>query len=292
MKYFNYYIFFIFLLLNSCQLIDEEEKIPSYIHVEKVTLTTDYSKQGSASEKITEAWLSIDDNLLGIFELPFTVPVLKTGKYKITIRAGIKNNGISASRRIYPFYKEYEIETDLIAGEISTIEPRITYKEEAKFVWKEDFEDAGISLDTLNNSTVDIEKTNTNIFEGKYALKSMFNNENKILECSTIDSDGSVNGRFYRPDNSGETYLEMNYKNNMSFTIGMYYFLDGSPQYMPVMSLLPKDDWNKIYIDFTEILTHYTNINNYHLYIYASKDSTETELNPELYFDNFKLIHF
>jgi len=53
-------------------LINPAEPIPSYIHIDKIDLTTDYSSQGTSSNKITDAWIYVDNELIGAFEMPVT----------------------------------------------------------------------------------------------------------------------------------------------------------------------------------------------------------------------------
>ena len=39
----------------------------------------------------------------GIFEVPFKIPILKSGSVSIKVYPVVKNNGISATKKIYPF---------------------------------------------------------------------------------------------------------------------------------------------------------------------------------------------
>src|SRR3989337_3990814 len=84
---------------------NKEEPIPSYIHIDAINLSTNYTIEGSSSNKILNAWIYIDDQSVGAFELPCTVPVLAVGSHEIKIQAGIKENGIDATRIYYPFYE-------------------------------------------------------------------------------------------------------------------------------------------------------------------------------------------
>ena len=98
------FLSFIFLSLSSCEIYNPSEDEPSYIHIDSISLTTDYTAYGTASHKITDAWVYVDNELIGAFELPANVPVLKSGVHNINIRPGIKLNGIAATRSYYPFF--------------------------------------------------------------------------------------------------------------------------------------------------------------------------------------------
>ena len=83
----RHYIFFILIgiIFNSCSKADYEATVPAYISVPSITLTTDYATQGSASSKITDAWVFVNDDLVGVYELPATFPVLKEGNQTVKV---------------------------------------------------------------------------------------------------------------------------------------------------------------------------------------------------------------
>ncbi len=277
------FILFYIILLYSCE-IDEKEKIPSYINIEKIELQTSHY-QGTASENITDAWVSVNGNFIGVFELPAEFPVMETGEQKIVIKAGIKKNGISASRTIYPFYEAYEIEKVLETSKITKISPKISYKEETIFDWMEDFESAGISLDTVNSNSSLMEKIDSSVFEGQYSGFTRIKIEDSLFQFKTIN-------KFEKPTNYSETYLEMNYKNNTEFVIGLIYETETSIKTIPVIYLNKKENWNKIYINLTQTFESYTEIKTYNLFFAYAKGEEDEIIEPKFYWDNFKLLHF
>ncbi|OQY00058.1 MAG: hypothetical protein B6I24_00640 [Bacteroidetes bacterium 4572_128] len=285
MRFFEKKIFILFyiILLYSCE-IDEKEKIPSYINIEKIELQTSHY-QGTASENITDAWVSVNGNFIGVFELPAEFPVMETGEQKIVIKAGIKKNGISASRTIYPFYEAYEIEKVLETSKITKISPKISYKEETIFDWMEDFESAGISLDTVNSNSSLMEKIDSSVFEGQYSGFTRIKIEDSLFQFKTIN-------KFEKPTNYSETYLEMNYKNNTEFVIGLIYETETSIKTIPVIYLNKKENWNKIYINLTQTFESYTEIKTYNLFFAYAKGEEDEIIEPKFYWDNFKLLHF
>ena len=63
--------FYLLLLINSsCQLIDQPEEIPSFIHINDFFYSVNNSNQGTNSEKIIDAWIYINGNLEGVYEMP------------------------------------------------------------------------------------------------------------------------------------------------------------------------------------------------------------------------------
>ena len=113
------------LTLTSCEKEDENsigETIPAYIQIDAISID-----DVNDTEKITDAWVYINDQLQGVYELPSLFPVLSTGKQNIRIKGGIKNNGISSSRRAYPFYKSFIQEKNLKADQITSMYPIVSY---------------------------------------------------------------------------------------------------------------------------------------------------------------------
>ena len=98
-------MFWHFLLLIAVTNLKVIKQFQPILQIDSVSLDTNYYEQGSNFKAITDAWVYVDDGLIGAFELPATIPVLAEGKHKLEIRPGIKLNGISSTRAPYPFYQ-------------------------------------------------------------------------------------------------------------------------------------------------------------------------------------------
>ena len=81
-------LFLIMICILSCNK-EESTEVPSYLKIDNILL------DDNSTHNITDAWIYIDDNLQGVYELPAHFPLLVTGKHKLRIKAGIKENGIS-----------------------------------------------------------------------------------------------------------------------------------------------------------------------------------------------------
>ncbi len=70
-------VFFLIIVIaalsGGCEKKDDASLVPSYLYIEKIGLNTQY-EQGTASHKITDAWVYVDETLIGAFELPATIP--------------------------------------------------------------------------------------------------------------------------------------------------------------------------------------------------------------------------
>lgn len=279
---FNSYIFALLLLLifSSCEIINKAELIPSYIRIDKIDLTTNYTSQGSNSHKITDAWVYIDDQLIGAFELPATIPVLKEGTHELKVRAGIKVNGISSTRGYYPFYQYYSEVVNLTRGEILSVSPTVSYNSYTTFPWLEDFEGAAFSIvDSINTDTV-MKIINADVFQGNKAGAI-------YLEDIKTRYFGRSTNSFTLPKLGAPVYLELNYKTNNMFSIGIYAGNSGIP--LPSLYINPSENWNKIYVELTPLISDGNNSNPFKIYFAMQKDNAVD--NAFLYVDNIKLVH-
>lgn len=275
-------IFLVFF--TSCNLINPSEEIPSYIRIDKIEVYSSSVLHGSVSENITDAWINIDGNLLGVYELPVTFPVLKTGKHTIMVRAGIKANGIAASRKWYPFYQSYSIDTTLVAGEVITLKPRVTYRTETKVAFNETFDQIGMFFDTLFPGEVPFIKSNENVFEGNFSGLIHMPGSKKAFRCKTSES-------YELPKNQSSIYLEFDYKTNIEFYMGLVVNSNsGSTLYPYFYNVRPNENWNKIYFEITDMVLQNYYGNSYNIYIGA--DKADTTIDGKIFFDNIKLLHF
>ena len=276
------------LLTSGCDR--EEEAIPTYLEILPFQLTTDYTNEGSASEKVVDAWLYVGTEFLGAYELPATVPVLASGANEITLFPGIKVNGIASRPEINVFYERYVTNLDLQAGEISTIQPVTKYLEFAEFPFIENFDSAHvIDEDEDGNPNTAITVSTTEAFE---------NASGHIhLDVDNIQMEAATSIRFENlPTNNSTVYLELDYKNNIAFAIGLIGHQANIPeakQYIIVLN--PKDEWNKIYIDLSGELAA-SGLNEYQLVFNAILPLNDAGgFDPEegdIYLDNIKLVHF
>jgi len=104
----------------------------------KVIVESNQETEGSAFQAISDVWVYINpegsegSDLLGVFPLPATIPVLEEGKTSLTIQAGVKLNNQTANRSIYPFFRSNQQTIDLVAGETVKLNPVISYKPPAQ----------------------------------------------------------------------------------------------------------------------------------------------------------------
>lgn len=281
---------FALLFLSSCELYNPAEPIPAFIHIQKIDLVRNLSgfvsagDEGTLSNKISDAWVYIDDQLVGCYELPATFPVIGTGSHKVKISAGIKVNGISASRGQYPFFTKYTQIVDLKQGETTTLSPTISYSSSTNFYFMQDFETVGSTIDTTPSSLTNLAIiSDANVFEGSKSLKGYIVDPYNFFECATIPN-------CTLPKMGAPVFLEFNYKCNHQITVSMIAYGSSTQEQFLVLNLNPSTNWNKIYIYLTPTVSG-ANTANYYKVLWGMINNTGQTDSAYVYLDNIKLIY-
>jgi hypothetical protein len=282
------FFFFIFIVAFSifilgCTKSKIEAEIPSYIVVDSVFVSTNYSTQGTASHKITDVWVYLNDNFIGAFEIPVRIPILKSGLNKITLKAGIKVNGIANTRTIYPFFTEYSESIDLKKNGSVHIKPSFTYKPETIYHWTEDFDLAGISFTySIDSDTVFEIVNNPYAFEGTSSGAAFLNNSAIKFEA--------ISPKFLNiPRSQKPVFLELNYKIDQVLITGIYFDYAAPTNQTTLVYLNPTDSWNKIYINLTEKVALNPNAP---VLIFFGLTRNVSDSPANIYIDNIKLVSF
>ncbi|MFI5150241.1 MAG: hypothetical protein ACHQRM_10960 [Bacteroidia bacterium] len=269
------------LIINSC---GKPEFTPTYIHIDSVGLTTHYGNDGSNSHFIPDAWVYVDNQLVGDFELPATVPVPYSGNHTIQIQGGVLESGSTAERHPYPFYAPYTTNLNLVSAGKITLKPVVTYLASAyPFDWKEDFESIGISM-TFDTNAVNpkLIKDTLHPFEGHASGTVSFNTGQNHFQCLS-------SAIFTLPVTGVEVYLELNYLTNNAFYVGV--MNSSNYQQTTFVSVKPNTVWKKMYIRLTDAITQTGVVTGGTYQVYIGMDRDPLVNGPQMHIDNIKLIH-
>jgi len=268
---------FLIVILCGCEIINTEESIPSIIEIESISVNGDHT------ENITDAWVYIDNEFQGVYPLPTSFPTLNTGSQTILIEGGIKKNGIASSRIEYPFFSTYTIEADLIPNEKLTISPTVNYSL-TDFPYVEDFEGTGTILEVVTDSlnhALEVIYDNSNPAFGNKHVKSVISGDaNEIFECTTAN---------INLPSDKQVFLELDYKCNSTLVVGIYANLSSQVNKSAIIYLNEKEDWNKIYISLSEIISNNINAQSFKLFFGMSRDTSLTQ--NEMYLDNIRILY-
>ncbi len=259
------------LLFFSCG----KTPVPAYIHVASIEVVE--GNVGSASSNVEDVWVFQRDNAQGVYEMPVTFPIIGEGPTRLTFQAGVKMNGVSTTRISYPFYSNYNIDLNLEPGKIDTVRPTVTYIPATKIALLEDFE--------LGNNFENVERElNPDIlFEGNASGRMKINaGDTAVASFNTT--------KFTIPFNAASVFVELDYKNEKVFNVGLRGFKNNSTQATEVIkvNVTPKNEWSKIYINFTPEINS-IQADEYELLIQYVEENNSQPVN--IYFDNIKVLY-
>jgi len=264
----------IILILASCQK-EDSGGIPTYLKIDNITLD-----EGNTTSNITDAWVYVNDQLQGVYELPANFPVLQEEIQTVRIKAGIKVNGIASSRIAYPFYTSYYKDITFIPSETDSIAPIIVSYLDSIDFFLEDFEGAGVNIEVtaISDTTfIPLNDGNNNYGGGVLLGDSLFTFEIATDELKDL------------PQAGAPVFLELDYKSNTQFLVGVYVNYPQSVIQKDLLWINPKEDWNKIYVNLTTTISEGINATSFKVFIGMKRDF-ELDKN-ELYFDNLKVVY-
>jgi hypothetical protein len=266
------------LCLSQCK----DPEVPSYIFINPFLYTCDYATQGYNSEKITDGWVYVNGDIIGVFELPALVPVLATSDAEVIVFPGIKENGISVFSAVYPFYKGYEATINLTTATIDTITPATSYQLSGLTFITDNFELGNMFSPAVNSDTSFVAETDTaEVFEGSRSMKALLEGGNYFFRVQSYE--------LFLPDDGRECFFELDYKNDTDFEVWISGIgTDGSefPEY--IVTLKAQQNWNKVYINLGDI-TRLIQTDSYKLELRMSRPSDAGS--AALRIDNAKIIY-
>ncbi|MDB4091019.1 MAG: hypothetical protein ACKVJC_11070 [Flavobacteriales bacterium] len=291
-------LFGLFIVLNSCIKNNPD---PSWLEITAwdliVNTAPNTNNAGVLTHDFSDAWVYVDNELVGVFELPVKIPLLISGDKVVKIFPAIKNNGISATKKIYPFVEIFEVTLNFIQNETITINPVTKYVSTVKFNI-EDFEDTSTIITEGPTSSSSLTVANTpSIFDpainetgfGRVLLDEL----NNQWIASTLFNENGAALNMNLPQGR-EVYLEIDYYNTNSVVSGLIGVGNSGITTNPNVQLNFQDasnvKWKKIYIDLKEAVSGMANIDYYEFSFEALIKAGET--NTEINIDNIKAVYF
>lgn len=277
------YVILVMMAFVSCKQKAEE---PSFLKIESFTVTTDNITQGSAQQNISEAFVYINDQIVGVYHLPASIPLAISGSYSIKVFPAVVENAIASNPRYsYTFLKAFDTTAVLTASKSITIKPTTTYQSTVKFVMIEDFENilplfgktTYNNIDTLLRDSLpadNIEPGHCALFDIKdgYTMEYATRNEYSLPTSS-----------------SSETFVEINYRSDLPLAIGLFINEPTTIIKTGVVTLNAKETWSKAYINITNVVSVHPLGTKFRLFIGALNT---TGASKKVFVDNIKLIHF
>ena len=263
---------------------------PSWIEVNPFILESNPAlsgAEGQLSQDFRDVWLYVDDQMVGCFQTPFKIPILKEGNVNIKLYPAIRNNGIATDKKIYPFMNVYEINAQLIKDQTVTINPKTSYVYNANF-WIEDFEDASIKIqDDPNTSVASLFVSSDNLtpFNGFNYGKVVLNALDSVWVANTTEQLAIAKNK--------PCFMEVDYYNTNRFVQGFLalntngsFYQDNAGFNLQALNTIK---WKKMYIELTELIGNSANGSNFIQTFKANLEEGQAE--TFICIDNIKIIY-
>lgn len=295
------------IAVASCTKFKGDQEIPAYMCIKPWTLITNYDNEGADTEAITDAWIYVDGNVHGCFEIrpkendtSVTVPILTKGKHTVTLYPGIKMNGIASTRIQYPFYRPFVIENyEFTPGKTDTVYPSTTYysvdEGQVKFKLMEDFESLAMKFSKADDSDTTIYRVSWDESKPHYDPLAWTGNidkskySGKVTLCDTIDYFCILSERMNDlPKMGNYILLELDYRCDVEFEVGLYALTQNGYENFELVWVRPSSEWKKIYINLGPTVTDNQTATWWKLFIAGSTVNGET---ANFYFDNIKVVY-
>ena len=295
------------VLSCSCKRFEGDITTPAWLQLD----SADVVRAASGENERRTGWYTSDidavtltalfegdnaETLLGTFQLPCRIPVLREGKARyITIDPVVKQNGISATRILYPF-----LQSDTCLN--LTFAPG-----ETTFL-------GTVGADGIHSS-IDFSYYGSNLvkeefFENFEPLASSLHFTEGKVEWVTNDAEGARSGNGYGristssdgdgtyfeitdsivvSDPSKYIYLELDYKTDVEMRIGMRSpIVNGGNDYTYyALNLYPTSQWTKIYINLGRLWAQMNHYPKFHV-VFHTLNTQQKE--GETRIDNLKII--
>lgn len=280
------------LILLSCERFEGDQTVPAYLHVDTIILESNpLLEEGYLTQNFTDVWVYVDDQIIGAFELPATIPILANGDHKVALYAGVMYNGISGTRGAYLFTRPriYQ-DMELFMDSVITRNPRVSYYDNCKFLWMEDFEGT-LSIAVTSNSDTSIMKhyhPEADEFLGLISGMGNLDEEHKVWEVTSFDPESPG---FDFPSGGQPVFLEMDYNTNNYMAVGIFVTEIGSGiTQHPVVIFQPTDgEWKKVYVNLSPAISAFNTGDYFNVFLRADKDNSVDH--PVILVDNLKLIN-
>lgn len=300
-------LLFLGTVLSSCHKFDGLS-VPSYIRIDSITLNADYYTYGANTRNFTTAWVYIDDDLIGCYELPTTFPVLKKGPHNVKIYGAININGIGATRSPYPFCRPYVYENlNLVQDSIVNLAPVVEYYPigaGCNFGWKEDFEST-CSLQPTSDSDTSM---------ARIGGSEAWHSENSFYSGMVVLPPDSLDFWVAGPEMTchkdladGYCMLELDYNTNDPIFVGLMYYQNYTLHIDPLLTIQATDTvnaqpqkWKKIYVNFSHVMKEHVSASYFKVFFTSDRTVPPEYGEPEYfpaskqryyYFDNLKVLY-
>ncbi|MCL2511280.1 MAG: hypothetical protein FWF09_04440 [Bacteroidales bacterium] len=310
----------VLLSMTGCNKFKGDQEVPSYLRIDSITLVSAFGLTPTAN--ISDAWITINGQSKGAFQLPMCVPILERGEQKVLIQAGILANNLSFRRTIYPFYSGIEFTVNFVEDSVinvtlkddGTMRTAAVMRPTTRPLGNENFERGGHihMFDTVPSyGSVPLMIRRSNSVSQNYPKVAtperlyeewvgLIHLTQKDSCCCIMTKETCSKGTDAELPYNQQIFIEIDYLTNNRFEVGIVSTLNNKPMLHPVVvigSSSEKDlepQWRKAYVDISNAVTAQLadKADDFRIFIraYLNDDNKENGKDAYIYLDNIRMV--
>lgn len=277
------------MLMSGCKKFEGDIHVPAYLQLDRIVVEEQPTGAPSPNEP---GWYTYDINavqliayfsgdgeetILGTFELPCKVPVLREGAIKyLTVVPVVKQNGISATRIQYAFLQNKEYNGLVLkSNQITHIGRADVTPGTNDTLWTVPVNYYGNNIITehfyenfeLPKTDIGFDPTIVNWVDNDAAGARTGKGYGKIVTHANTSSINFEMKDAIQMSSNGYLYLEMDYKTDVQFRVGMRSSITngGNETTEWAIMLYPRNEWTKIYINMGKLWSQFNYNKKFHI---------------------------
>lgn len=293
-KHLSKAIFTILLGLTIGGCHTEKNFIPAYLKIDSLSFDAK-SIGGNNIQQISNFQLYQNKQFLGTYPIPCSIPLDANDKTNFTFTPYVKLNGSSQTYGPYLVGEALDTLLTVQRGKVTSFHPVLKYRNNAKILWQEDFQN---NTSTLIPVSV-IKGDTTMVVERNFELNNRFKGNTKCFAAifEQIDSFRSLDLGCFDvfkniPLDGVNVYLEFDIKTDLPVQVAVK---RNSPtngnEYVPYLVVNPTSgNWKRFYIDLIYEIQGQEAGTTFQVLFSIDKSATFSG-SHEILFDNIRLSH-
>lgn len=238
------------LTLAGCDLINPDEQVPAYLSIAPYVYSP--GTDGPPTANPASSFIYVDNQLLGVFDLPAKVPVLRAGEVSVRLVPAIYPDGQRGTRVVYPFYTDYAFKPTITPGQTLRVMPPVTYSTVARlpFEISENFDQSTSTSFTVSAvpSAPYVLESGVDLNGQKVGRVQGIPGKNDVFFLESVWEDPL-------PNRGAPVYLELDYRTTMPFQVGVKY----NNGFVSDLTVYPNSEWTKLYVNLTDEVSRFNN---------------------------------
>jgi hypothetical protein len=284
--------FLVVLSFEGCHT--EKNFIPSYLKIDSFNVDAS-SIGGNNVHQITTFQLYQNNQFLGTYPVPSQIPLDAEGKNNFIFAPYIKRNGNSQTYASYMVLNPLDTFISLSRNKTTNFTPKFVYRNNAKILWQEDFQNSTSTLIPISLTKGDT----TQIVSRPFELNKRFGGTTKCFAATFTNNDSFKSmdlGCFdifkNLPLNGVSVYLEFDIKTDLPVQLAIK---RNSPtngaEYVPYLFINPTGDvWKRFYVDLIYEIQGQAAGTTFQI-VYSIDKPASFSGSREILFDNIRLSH-